>query len=322
MVRVGSLIKFIKDLDIWWHQFDLTTATLHPLADFQTSFNRRVWGSLSWDLEQEDVSFFASSFPFLSLVLGVFSLGRCLLFLNSSNLVGGIDLTLSWFLIIKQAGWVVGFDLALFFMPWLFSLFRGREKTGKEGRVGTDLTRDPGSLIWKRQGRRKLGHTMREQVVWERWEESLGRFIKDWGREGREGEKRDAEIQFLVSWETGLLNFLLSGAHGEDLTMVCVWLRVLTSNAKDKGIEKDQSCSTIHKMSVWVDKEITSWSKMGGNSTAAPPSARKWGCEGISEELFMFWTRKLEWILAGIWIPCQLDRVNPKLGFKCVLDSW
>lgn len=141
-------------------------------------------------------------------------------------------------------------------------------------------------------------------------------------RKGREGEKRDAEIQFLVSWETGLLNFLLSGAHGEDLTMVCVWLRVLTSNAKDKGIERDQSCSTIHKMSVWVDKEITSWSKMGGNSIAAPPSARKWGCGGISEELFMFWTRKLEWILAGIWIPCQLDRVNPKLGFKCVLDSW
>jgi hypothetical protein len=33
--------------------------------------------------------------------------------------------------------------------------------------------------------------------------------------------------------ETGLLNLLLSGAHGEDLTMVCVWLRVLTSDAKD-----------------------------------------------------------------------------------------
>jgi len=64
----------------------------------------------------------------------------------------------------------------------------------------------------------------------------------------------------------------------------------LTSNAKDKGIEKDQSCSTIHKMSVWVDKEITSWSKMGGNSIAAPllPHASEVVGGGISEELFMF----------------------------------
>jgi hypothetical protein len=38
--------------------------------------------------------------------------------------------------------------------------------------------------------------------------------------------------------ETGLLNLLLSGAHGEDLNHGLVRLRVLTSDAKDRGIER------------------------------------------------------------------------------------
>lgn len=174
------------------------------------------------------------------------------------------------------------------------------EGKDKEWRGGWDrVTRD--LVVWCEIDRKKEGWC----TIWRGrreagyWEIRILIAVEDF--------ERGADL-VPCHWETGLLNFLLSGAHGEDLTMVCVWLRVLTSNAKDKGIEKVQSLSTIRRMSVWVDKEITSWSKMIGNSITAAVllftllegamTCSQW------RELSMFWTRKLEWILAVIWIPC------------------
>ena len=164
---------------------------------------------------------------------------------------------------------------------------------------------------------------MREQVVWERWEESLGRFLSRIEEgEGRREKGCGNSVSCLLRDWTFELSLVWSTwrrfNHGLCLTAS------LDQQCKRQGNRERPV------MLNYSQDECVGWQgnhflvKNGWElDSSAPPSTRKWGCGGgISEELFMFWTRKLEWILAGIWIPCQLDRVNPKLGFKCVLDSW
>jgi len=57
---------------------------------------------------------------------------------------------------------------------------------------------------------------------------------------------------------------------------------------------------------VWVDKIATSWSKMIGNSVA---------------RVVHVLSQKEGGIVANMDSLSVLDRANPKLGFKCVLDS-